>query len=150
MEIPAKVKTGSIGSRKVTLLAALLFATLVAGCYGPAVAADGGAAVPDIGVVGRATTRPMSIAAGAVAVGITVETERGLFGGYAPAHETWAASSRGRTSYGGGGGGHASGGGGGGHASGGGGGGGHSSGGGGEQQSWPLIVDGREKQCVKQ
>jgi len=42
MEIAVKMKMGIIGSRKVTILGALLFATLVAGCYGPGWGGGGG------------------------------------------------------------------------------------------------------------
>jgi hypothetical protein len=95
---------GSIGSRKVRILRALLFATLVTGCYGPG---WGG------GSPGYYSNNYYS---NDVYRGYGSYPRPGLFGGYAPANEAWAASGRGRTSYGGG---HFGGGGGGGHGGGG-------------------------------
>ncbi len=104
------MKMGFVGGRKVTILAALLLATLVAGCY------DGGWG----GGPGWWGGGGPSYYSTNVYRGYGGYSRPGLFGGYPSAHDTWAASTRGRTSYGGGGGGHASGGGG-GHGGGGGG-----------------------------
>jgi len=115
----------SIGSKKVKIFGALLIATLVTGCYdggwggGPGWWGGGGGGG---GYYGGNTYYSNNVYRG-----YGGGESRGLFGGYAPAHDTWAASSRGRTSYSGGGAtssGH-SGGGGGGHSGGGGGGHGH-------------------------
>jgi len=98
------MKMRSIGSRKVTILGALLLATLVTGCY------DGGWGGGPGWWGGGPGYYGNSYYSTNVYRGYGGYPRSGLFGGYAPAHEAWAASSRGRTSYGGGGGGHATGG----------------------------------------
>src|SRR5208282_361096 len=94
---------GFIGSRKVAILGALLFAILVTGCY------DGGWGGGGPGWWGGGSPAYYggnTYYSKNVYRGYGGEEPRGLFGGYAPAHEAWDASSRGRTSYGGGSGGH--------------------------------------------
>jgi hypothetical protein len=128
---------GSISRRKVLILGTMLVASLMMGCYGPGW--GGGGPVYYSGGEG-----PGYYSGGGGPVFYSNSAYRGydrypepgmnrsVFGGYAPANEAWAASSRGRSSYGEGGarsGGH-SGGGGGGHAGGTGGGAGHGGGGG--------------------
>ncbi len=101
------MKIGFIDSRKVTILAALLIATLAAGCYGPGWGGGGGWWGGGPSYYNTDVYR-----------GYGGYSRPGWLGGYPSAHDTWAASTRGRTSYGGGGE-HAGGG---QHASGGGGG----------------------------
>ncbi len=137
MKVAVKMETESVGGRKLWILGALLCATLAAGCYGPGWGGGG----PGWGGGGY-------YGGGYYGGGYSTDYFRGwggdrdygggrsIFGGFAPARETFAASTRGRTSYSsagarsgggeerGGGGGGGERGGGGGH-SGGGGGGGH-------------------------
>lgn len=110
MEIPVGMAIGAVDSRKVTILGALFFATLMMGCFGPGWGGGGP------GYYGGTNYYTNDIYRG-----YGRYPEPGLFGGYAPGHDAWAASTRGRTSYGRGeaSGGHVSSGGG-GHASGGG------------------------------
>jgi hypothetical protein len=91
------MKLASIGSWKVRILGALLFATLVTGCYGGGSGGDPGW----FGVEspGYYHNRYYSTD---VYRGYGRYPRPGLFDGYAPRREAWAASSRGRTSYGGG------------------------------------------------
>ena len=97
----------SIAKRKVRTLGALLFATLMAGCYGGGWGGGPGYYSNDgYGSYGN------SYYSNNVYRGYGGYPQPGLFGGYPPAHEAWDASTRGRTSYGGreregGGGGHA-------------------------------------------
>jgi hypothetical protein len=92
---------GSIGSRKVRILGALLFATLVTGCSGGGWGGDpgwfGGESPGYYGNRYYATDVYRNVYRG-----YGRYPRPGLFGGYAPHREAWAASSRGRTSYGGG------------------------------------------------
>lgn len=100
MEFLAKMKMVSINSRTMTILGVLLFATLVTGCY-------------DSGYYGSPSYYGSPGYGGNtyysknVYRGYGSYPQPGLFGGYAPAHEAWDDSSRGRTSYGGGAGGRA-------------------------------------------
>src|SRR5208282_2684583 len=105
-----KMKMRFIGSREVTILGALLLATLVMRCY------DGGG--------GWGGGNPNYYSTN-VYRGYGGYSYPGMFGGYAPGYEAWDESGRGRTSYGGGGEGHD----GGGHDGGGHDGGGHDGGG---------------------
>jgi len=86
-----------IGSRKVAILGALLLATLATGCY------DGGwgGGGPGWWGGGRPGYYGNSYYSNNIYRGYGRYPQPGLFGGYAPAHEAWAASTRGRTSYGG-------------------------------------------------
>lgn len=79
------------------LLGALLFATLVTGCYGPGWGGGG----PGWWGGGRPAYYGNSYYSNNVYRGYGRYPQPGLFGGYPPAHEAWAASTRGRTSYGG-------------------------------------------------
>jgi len=99
MKISAKMKKGSISSSQVRILGALLFATLLAGCYesgwgggGPGYyGSPGYYASPGYGNTYYSKN---------VYRGHGSYPQPGLFGGYAPAHEAWDDSRRGRTSYG--------------------------------------------------
>ncbi len=103
----------SVGSRKVTILGALLFAamiffaTLATGCYdnggwggGPGYYGNSGYYGPYYGgyyggnYYGNRYYRGWDH-------DHDHDWGRGAFGGWAPGHEAWEASSRGRTSFGG-------------------------------------------------
>jgi len=92
------METRSIGSRKLRILGALLFASLVTGCYGPGWGGGGSGYYPDYGTGYSGN----SYYTNNVYRGYGRDPQSGLFGGYPPAHEAWDASTRGRTSYGGG------------------------------------------------
>jgi hypothetical protein len=88
---------GPVGFRKTRILAAILFASLLAGCYdaggwggGPGYYSNGG-----YGSNGGASYYTNNVYRGYGGY-----SEPGLFGGYPPAHEAWDASARGRSSYG--------------------------------------------------
>jgi hypothetical protein len=84
-----------MGSRCITILGAILLATLVAACYdGGGYYGGGGGYDGGVAYYGGPTYYR--------GYGGYHDYGRGAFGGYAPAHDTWAASSRGRTSFGGG------------------------------------------------
>lgn len=85
---------GSIGGRKMRLLGALLFATLVTGCYVGGWRGGRPGYYSSPGYYGNSyySNNPYR--------GYGAYPQPGLFGGYPPAHEAWAASTRGRTSYG--------------------------------------------------
>ncbi|HVB55160.1 MAG TPA: hypothetical protein VNE63_01840 [Candidatus Acidoferrales bacterium] len=107
------MKAGFIGIRKVTILGALLLATLMTGCFdggwgggGPGYYQGYGGGYPSYG-----GGYPSNYYSTNVYRGYGGYSQPGLFGGYPPAHEAWDASTRGRTSYGGGGGEHRGGGG---------------------------------------
>lgn len=101
------MEMGSIGSRKVRILGALLFATLVTGCYGP----GWGGGRPGYysnygtGYYGGTGYYPNSYYTKNVYRGYDRYPQpgrnRSAFGGYVPANEAWAERNRGRTSYGG-------------------------------------------------
>ena len=100
----------SVGSRKIATLGALLFgalffATLVTGCFDDGWGGGGPGYYPSYG-----TAYPSNYYSTNVYRGYGGYSQPGLFGGYAPAHEAWDESSRGRTSYDGGGGEHGGGG----------------------------------------
>ncbi len=109
MNIPAKIKKGSIGSRKMRILGVLLLATLMTGCYDSGWGGGGPGYYGNSGYYGGPGYYASPGYGGNtyysknVYRGYGGQENRGLFGGYAPAHEAWDASSRGRTSYGGGG-----------------------------------------------
>src|ERR1700733_11316897 len=81
----------------VRWLGALLFATLLMGCYG----GDWGGESPDWGGGGYSGYSNNYYSNNAYR-GYGGYSQPGLFGGYPPAHEAWDASTRGRASYSGG------------------------------------------------
>ncbi|HUY26097.1 MAG TPA: hypothetical protein VMV27_01645 [Candidatus Binataceae bacterium] len=95
-----KMNTSSIRARIARVFAALLFATLVTGCFG------GG---PGWGGGGWGGGYPGNYSNNYYSNGgyrgydsySHPGMNRSLFGGYAPGNEAWKASSRGRNSYGG-------------------------------------------------
>lgn len=110
----------SIGSQKLNIpralvFATLLLATLLTGCYGPDYYGGGGGYYGGggggwwggpswwggPGYVGSTNVYTRNVYRGYG--GYDAGVNRTAFGAYAPAHDTWAASTRGRTSFGGGG-----------------------------------------------
>src|ERR1700722_20323935 len=88
----------SIVTWKVKILCALLFATLMTGCY------DGGGwggGYPGYWGGGSPAYYSNGFYSNDYYRGYGRDPDRGLFGGYPPARDAWDASSRGRTSYGG-------------------------------------------------
>ncbi len=84
------------------ILGAILFATLITGCYdggGYYGGGGGGYYGGGGGYYGGSSVYTTNVYRG---YGGYHDYRQGAFGVYAPAHDTWAASSRGRTSYGGG------------------------------------------------
>jgi hypothetical protein len=77
-------------------LRALLLATLVTGCYG----GGWGGGSPGWSRGGGSPVYSNNYYSNNVYRGYGSYPQPGLFDGYAPAHEAWAASTRGRTSYG--------------------------------------------------
>jgi len=95
-EVPVKVGIGSLRGRKVRILGALLFVTLGTGCYG----GGWGGGSPGWWGGRGSPVYSNNYYSNNVYRGYGSYPQPGLFGGYAPAHEAWAASTRGRTSYG--------------------------------------------------
>lgn len=91
------MKMESIDSRKVRILGALLFATLVTGCFGRGWGGGSPGYYPSYGT----GYYPNNYYSTNVYRGYGQYPQPGLYGGYPPAREAWAASTRGRTSYGG-------------------------------------------------
>jgi hypothetical protein len=77
------------------MLGALLFATLVGSCYGPGWGGGRPGYYSSPGYYGN------GYYSNNVYRGYGAYPQPGLFGGYAPAHQAWDASTRGRNSYGG-------------------------------------------------
>lgn len=112
MEIPARMKMTSIRSQLLTILGALFLATLLTGCYdssygGPGYYGNSGyygtpGYYGSSGYYGSPGYGGNTYYSKNVYRGYGSYPQPGLFGGYAPAHEAWDESSRGRTSYGGG------------------------------------------------
>jgi len=90
----------SIGSKKVKILASLLLATLLAGCYGP----GWGGGSPGWWGGESSGYQTNNYYSNNVYRGYDKYPQPGLnrstFGGYVPANQAWAESTRGRTSYG--------------------------------------------------
>jgi len=104
MKISAKMKKGSLSSRQVRILGALLFATLVAGCYESGWGGGGSGYYGSPAYYGSpgyyaSPGYGNTYYSKNVYRGYGSYPQPGLFGGYAPAHEAWDDSSRGRTSY---------------------------------------------------
>jgi hypothetical protein len=89
----------SVRSRKVRFFIALLFATLVTGCFGGGPGWGGGNPGYYSNNYYPNNYYPNSSYRGYDSYPHP-GTNRSIFGGYAPGNETWQASSRGRTSYG--------------------------------------------------
>ena len=98
------MKMGSIRSRKLGILGALLFATLVTACYGPGWGGGSawwGLAEPGYYYGGGGGYLHNYYYRGWG--GLRDDASgRSVFAGYAPAQDAWNASSRGRASLGGG------------------------------------------------
>jgi len=92
----------SLRSRKVRIFIALLFATLVTGCFGGGPGWGGGWGGGNPGYYSN-NYYPNNYYPNSSYRGYDSYphpgTNRSIFGGYAPGNETWEASSRGRTSY---------------------------------------------------
>ncbi len=91
---PQAKKMAFIYNRKARLLVALLVATFAPSCYGGGGGWGGGGYYPNSYYSNN------NYYSRDVYRGYGGYAQPGLFGGYPPAHEAWAASSRGRASYG--------------------------------------------------